>query len=196
MVLLLAVSLFLIYPPGEKTKLGLDLQGGLEVILEAQGDVTSDKMDQAELVVRKRVDKLGVSEPAINRQGNNQISVGLAGVKNVEDAMALIGKTALLEFKKVDSDTTQPVTLDTLTPATLPASIHTFSHTQPDDTLELPRVPDAPPVHGHGRPGALPRRLCVALLGEGEECVDPDPDDDCASQRGGATDRCGQPGQP
>ena len=46
MLILLAVSIFIIYPPGEKTKLGLDLQGGLEVILEAQGDVTSEQMDQ------------------------------------------------------------------------------------------------------------------------------------------------------
>ena len=107
---------------GEKTKLGLDLQGGLEVILEAQGDVSGDKMDQAEMVVRNRVDKLGVSEPAINRQGTNQISVGLAGVKNVEEAMTLIGKTALLEFKKVDPDMTQQLVTGTLTPDKMPAN--------------------------------------------------------------------------
>ena len=146
MVVLLAVSVFIIYPPGEKTKLGLDLQGGLEVILEAQGDVTNEKMDQAELVVRNRVDKLGVSEPAINRQGTNQISVGLAGIKNVDDAMALIGKTALLEFKKVDSDRTQQLVLGTLTPDKLPPDKQLLYQTQRDDKGELIRGEDGQPV--------------------------------------------------
>ena len=67
MAILLVVSVIIIYPPSEKTKLGLDLQGGLEVILQAKGNVTSDQMDQAELVIRNRVDKLGVSEPAISK---------------------------------------------------------------------------------------------------------------------------------
>lgn len=116
MVVLLAVSVVIIYPPSEKAKLGLDLQGGLEVILQAKGEVDNEKMDQAELVIRNRVDKLGVSEPAINRQGTNQISVGLAGVRDVDDAMALIGKTALLEFKKVDQELTEKIALGTLTP--------------------------------------------------------------------------------
>jgi len=106
MVLLVAAAIFIIYPPSEKTKLGLDLQGGLEVILEAQGEVSPEKMDQAELVVRNRVDKLGVSEPSISMQGDKQISVGLAGITNIEEAMSLIGKTALLEFKKYDTTLT------------------------------------------------------------------------------------------
>ncbi|MEK7816792.1 MAG: protein translocase subunit SecD, partial [Actinomycetota bacterium] len=82
LAVLVAVSVVIIYPPEEKTRLGLDLQGGLEVILEAQGSVTDEQMDQAENIVRNRVDKLGVSEPAINRQQSNQISVALAGVKD------------------------------------------------------------------------------------------------------------------
>ncbi len=146
MALLLAVSFFFIYPPSEKTKLGLDLQGGLEVILEAQGDVTSDQMDQSELVVRNRVDKLGVSEPAINRQGSNQISVGLAGIKNVDDAMALIGKTALLEFKQVDSDLTQQLTLGTLTPDKLPPGKQLLYQTKRNDQGEVVRDENGQPV--------------------------------------------------
>ncbi len=121
MVVLLGVSIFIIYPPSKKTKLGLDLQGGLEVILQAKGNVTSDQMDQAELVIRNRVDKLGVSEPAISRQGSNQISVALAGVKNVDQATALIGKTALLQFMRVDQDLTGQVASGTLPPNKIPA---------------------------------------------------------------------------
>jgi len=146
MLVLVAISIFIIYPPSEKAKLGLDLQGGLEVILEAQGDVTSDKMDQAEMVVRNRVDKLGVSEPAINRQGTNQISVGLAGVTNVEDAMSLIGKTALLEFKKVDEDLTQQFILGTLTEDKIPANKQLLFQTSRDENGELVRGEDGQPV--------------------------------------------------
>lgn len=145
-LVLVAISIFIIYPPSEKTKLGLDLQGGLEVILEAQGDVTSEKMDQAEMVVRNRVDKLGVSEPAINRQGENQISVGLAGVTNVEDAMALIGKTALLEFKKVDEDLTQQFITGTLTEDKIPANKQLLFQTSRDDKGEMVRGEDGQPV--------------------------------------------------
>jgi preprotein translocase subunit SecD len=146
MLILVAVSIVIIYPPGEKTKLGLDLQGGLEVILEAQGDVSGDKMDQAEMVVRNRVDKLGVSEPAINRQGTNQISVGLAGVKNVEEAMTLIGKTALLEFKKVDPDMTQQLVTGTMTPDKLPANKQILTQTQRDEKGETVRDENGQPV--------------------------------------------------
>ncbi|MHB1324752.1 MAG: protein translocase subunit SecD [Thermoleophilia bacterium] len=146
MLILVVASIVIIYPPGEKTKLGLDLQGGLEVILQAQGDVSGDKMDQAEMVVRNRVDKLGVSEPAINRQGTNQISVGLAGVKNVEEAMALIGKTALLEFKKVDPNLTQQLVTGILTPDKLPADKQILTQTQRDDKGETVRDENGQPV--------------------------------------------------
>ncbi len=109
MVVLLAASVFIIYPPAKKTKLGLDLQGGLEVILQAQGNVTSNQMDQAELVIRNRVDKLGISEPAISTQGSNEISVALPGVKNPDQAISVIGKTALLQFMHVDPELTGQV---------------------------------------------------------------------------------------
>lgn len=145
-LVLVVFSIFIIYPPSEKAKLGLDLQGGLEVILEAQGDVTSEKMEQAEVVVRNRVDKLGVTEPAINRQGENQISVGLAGVTNVEEAMALIGKTALLEFKKVDDELTQQYILGTLTDDKIPASKQLLFQNTRGEKGELERGEDGQPV--------------------------------------------------
>ncbi|MHB8860025.1 MAG: protein translocase subunit SecD [Thermoleophilia bacterium] len=146
MLVLLAVSFFFIYPPGEKAKLGLDLQGGLEVILQAHGDVTDEQMNQAEMVVRNRVDKLGVSEPSISRQGSNQISVGLAGVKNVDEATALIGKTALLEFKKLDTDLTQQLVTGTITADKLPADKQLLYQTQRDDKGEIVRDENGQPV--------------------------------------------------
>ncbi|MCL6105844.1 MAG: protein translocase subunit SecD [Actinobacteria bacterium] len=121
MVVLLGISVFIIYPPAKKTKLGLDLQGGLEVTLQAKGNVTSEQMDQAEMVIRNRVDKLGISEPSISTENKNEISVALPGVKNQAQALALIGKTAQLTFQRVDQNLTSQVLAGTLTPAKIPA---------------------------------------------------------------------------
>ena len=58
--------------------------------------------DQALETIRNRIDQFGVSEPDIRRQGENRILVQLPGIKDTKRAIALIGKTALLEFKLVD----------------------------------------------------------------------------------------------
>ena len=83
-------------------QLGLDLQGGIRVVLEAQ-ETKTVKADQdavvgAMEVIRGRIDGLGVTEPIIRRKGTKQIVVELPGIKNPERAMSLIGETALLEF--------------------------------------------------------------------------------------------------
>lgn len=137
MLALVIVSVFVVYPPSEKTKLGLDLQGGLEIILEAQGDVDDEKMDQALFVVRNRVDKLGVSEPAINLQGENQISVALAGVTDPGEAEAIIGRTAQLEFKQVDQALTNQARAGTLTPDQVGEGKEYIYETQRDDEGEV-----------------------------------------------------------
>jgi preprotein translocase subunit SecD len=146
MLALVIVSVVIVYPPSEKTKLGLDLQGGLEIILEAQGEVDDDKMDQAIFVVRNRVDKLGVSEPAINRQGENQISVALAGVTDPVEAEAIIGKTAQLEFKQVDQVLTGQVRAGALTPEQIPENRQLLYESQRDEDGELLRDDQGQPV--------------------------------------------------
>ncbi len=99
-------------PAHKKTRLGLDLQGGLEVVLEAvppKGQkVTQQGLDNAVSIMRSRVDKLGVAEPEIRKQGNNQIVIELPGVKNAGQAAQLIGKTAQLEFYDLQADLTGP----------------------------------------------------------------------------------------
>ena len=81
---LLAVSLYFIYPPGSSTNLGLDLQGGLAVLLEAQDSAkaprTEESMKQAITIIEDRVNGLGVAEPEIQRQGQWKISVQLPGI--------------------------------------------------------------------------------------------------------------------
>ena len=100
--ILLGVFAWQAFPIGQKTHLGLDLQGGLSVILQAQptasNPVDSSKMDQAVKIITDRVNKLGAAEPEIQRQGTDKISVQLPGIKNPDQALAIIGKTAVLEF--------------------------------------------------------------------------------------------------
>jgi SecD/SecF fusion protein len=99
--ILLGIAAWLAFPI-QKTNLGLDLQGGLSVILEGQSTatnpVTDEKMTQAVKVIQDRVNRLGVAEPEIQRQGADKISVQLPGIANPEEALKLIGKTAVLEF--------------------------------------------------------------------------------------------------
>ncbi|HKB20121.1 MAG TPA: protein translocase subunit SecD [Gaiellaceae bacterium] len=98
-------------PIHKKPVLGLDLQGGTEVVLKAvppRGEqVTSEGMDTAQSVMRRRVDKLGVTEPEIRKQGNDQMVIELAGV-NPERAQEVIGKTARLELFDLQGDLLPP----------------------------------------------------------------------------------------
>jgi len=88
--------------------LGLDLQGGLELVLQAQApqgrEITDDDLDRSVEIIRSRVDKLGVAEPEIRRQGSDQIGVSLAGVTNPARATEIIGKTAQLQFYDLEAD--------------------------------------------------------------------------------------------
>jgi SecD/SecF fusion protein len=81
---------------------GLDLQGGLEVVLQAKPlkgqTVTSSMMDDSVSIIRNRVDGLGVSEPVIAKQGSNQIVIELPAVHDVTQAAKIIGQTAQLEL--------------------------------------------------------------------------------------------------
>ena len=96
----------IVQPPRPHINLGLDLQGGSHIVLQAQPTpetpVSNAAMDGLLKIIRNRVDQLGVSEPAITRQGQNRILVELPGIQNPQRAIELIGKTALLEF--VDTD--------------------------------------------------------------------------------------------
>ncbi|KGG81515.1 preprotein translocase subunit SecD [Caloranaerobacter azorensis H53214] len=91
-----------ITPVKESMKLGLDLEGGVFVVLEAQTDAQGAEleriMEQAKAIIRQRVDGLGVAEPNIVLEGKKRIRIELPGVKNAQDAIDIIGKTAQLQF--------------------------------------------------------------------------------------------------
>ncbi|HEY7003618.1 MAG TPA: protein translocase subunit SecD [Gaiellaceae bacterium] len=92
--------------------LGLDLQGGLEVVLQAKApqgrEITQDDLDRSIEIMRQRIDKIGVSEPVITRQGTDQISVELAGVHDAARAAQIIGQTAQLQFFDLQGDALPP----------------------------------------------------------------------------------------
>src|SRR5919199_6134919 len=90
---------------------GLDLQGGLQVLLQANPPanqpITRDAMEAARSIIEQRVNAFGTTEPVIQIQGNDRIVVELPGIKSAEDrarAISLFGETGLLEF--VDAATT------------------------------------------------------------------------------------------
>ena len=95
-----------ISPLRNEVRLGLDLSGGVYVVLEAVTDETGpaldEKMAQARTIIEQRVDGLGVSEPNITIENRNRIRIELAGLNNPQEAIDLIGKTALLQFIEPD----------------------------------------------------------------------------------------------
>ena len=81
--------------------LGLDLKGGLEVVLKAvpsdpKNPPTDAQIDQAISIIRSRVDKLGVSEPEIRKEAGSEVSIALAGIKDPRAAASIIGSTGQL----------------------------------------------------------------------------------------------------
>jgi preprotein translocase subunit SecD len=90
---------------GNSPELGLDLQGGVSVVLEPTSKASNDALSQSLEIIRDRVDALGVAEPDITRQGN-AVVVQLPGVKNRDRALELVGETAELRFRPVLQDLT------------------------------------------------------------------------------------------
>ena len=108
LVFILAVILiaaFIVFPIQGKVRLGLDLMGGVHIVLQAKGTpenpVTSDSIERLLAVLRSRIDQYGIAEPVIQRQGEDRIAVDLPGIEDPEAALDLIGRTAVLEFRQV-----------------------------------------------------------------------------------------------
>ncbi|PKM83805.1 MAG: protein translocase subunit SecD [Firmicutes bacterium HGW-Firmicutes-13] len=81
--------------------LGLDLVGGVYVLLEAretEGKVEQDTLDRAITIIRNRIDEFGVSEPLIQQEGENRIRIEIPNIDDSGRAMEIIGRTALLTF--------------------------------------------------------------------------------------------------
>ena len=117
--------------------LGLDLQGGVSVVLSPQGKFNKDSLDVAINVIRNRVDSFGTLEPEISRSGNDVV-IDLPGVKDREKAVRLVGQTAQLRFRPVlatlGPENATPTT--TTTGTTVPGA----TTTAPTTTTTLPKA--------------------------------------------------------
>jgi SecD/SecF fusion protein len=106
LVLLLVLGLVIvsgIVIAAKETKLGLDLQGGLELVYEGQPtgtatEVTGEDIEESISIIEQRINKLGVSEPEVARLGNENITVSLPGVTDANRAAEQVGTTAQLYF--------------------------------------------------------------------------------------------------
>ena len=111
----------------EPLRLGLDLQGGLRVVLEAEGPTPlPEDLTSARSVIENRVNQFGVSEPLIQTSGDNRIVVELPGLSSEDQdrALDLIGQQAVLEFRLVKPEaggrstiSNPPLSLEDLEPA-------------------------------------------------------------------------------
>lgn len=97
-----------ISPLTNSIKQGLDLQGGTHVVLQAvdtpELKVDDDAVNRSVKIIERRVNELGLTEPVIQRQGKDRIIVELPGVKDPEKAIAMLGRTAMLQFKDQDGN--------------------------------------------------------------------------------------------
>ncbi len=105
----IVAAIYLTFPIQKRINLGLDLKGGMHLVLkvdteELEDDAKSDAVLRAIEILRNRIDSIGVGETVIQRQGENEILVQLPGVTNRDQAIDLIGRVAQLEFRVVDDD--------------------------------------------------------------------------------------------
>jgi len=117
---------------------GLDLQGGIQVLLQADvppgQQIDIDSMKAARQVIENRVNALGVSEPLVQLAQNNRIIVELPGVKDPETAIKTFGSTGLLEFVDAGS-----------TPLATGWVVNTSLGPAPPDAQPAPGAPPGPP---------------------------------------------------
>src|SRR3954471_4222119 len=110
---LIAASAFAV--TSKSTKLGLDLQGGVQLVYQGQPTAQQPKVTQEALqrsldIMRERVDAFGVAEPELLLSGGNQIEVNLPGVDNAERAAQQVGSTAQLFFYDWEANVLDPET--------------------------------------------------------------------------------------
>ena len=88
-------------PLTDKIQLGLDIKGGVYVVMEAQtdkeGEELTELMNQTQQVISRRVDQMGIANADVRVEGGNRIRVELPGVENAQEAIDQIGRTAQLQ---------------------------------------------------------------------------------------------------
>lgn len=111
--LLLVASAVMFVPPQDKIHQGLDIRGGLSVVLTAKSTdgqpITAEDMEASRAIIESRVNMLGASEAVVQLQGDDQVLVQIPGLSDTEEALATIGRTGSLVFTRLDSVTDEEV---------------------------------------------------------------------------------------
>ncbi len=138
---------------GHTPILGLDLKGGVSVVLQPQGTVDDATLSQAVSIIQNRVNGLGVANSNIERQGHDVV-VSLPGIKNSQNALKVLGTTATLYFRPVY--------------CAIPAYV-------PPKAPTAPPTPSSPSPQGAGVPGRvhLNDRLAAAVRPAGQTAPPP-----------------------
>lgn len=108
----ITASLFCTFPAEKHINLGLDLKGGMHLVLKVDtekldNDAKSDAVARAIEILRNRIDSIGTGETVLQQQGKDEILVQLPGITDRDKAIAMIGTTAQLEFRLVNDNPTQ-----------------------------------------------------------------------------------------
>lgn len=95
-----------INPINDRMKLGLDIKGGVYVVMEAKTDLEGEDlrvaMEQTQAVIEERVNQMGLAEPVVTIEGEKRIRVELPGAEDAQEAIDQIGRTAQLQFALAD----------------------------------------------------------------------------------------------
>jgi preprotein translocase subunit SecD len=140
---------------GNEPLLGLDLQGGVSVVLQPTEPADAEQLDQSIEIIRRRIDSLGVAEPEITRQGDT-ILVQIPGVEDQDRALELVGQTAELRFRPVlgmsveGIDPSDLTTTTTGVPGTTVPSETGTTVAPGDGTTIAPTDTTAPPTTAGG----------------------------------------------
>jgi preprotein translocase subunit SecD len=144
-IVLAAVALTATIAAGHTILLGLDLRGGVSVVLKPTGTVTGAELDEAVNIIDNRVNGLGIGNSDVSRQGNDVI-INLPGIKDSQSALAILGQTATLYFRPVlciipnNPAETSPTTT---TPRTSPTTRAALRGQVPNAQLTSYQIPAA-----------------------------------------------------
>ena len=154
-VAVVGFSIWQVWPPQQKIHLGLDLQGGMQLLLKVDlekvpAEGRKDATDRVVEIIRNRIDQLGVREPVISKQAKDEVVVQLPGITDRDRAKEIVAKAAHLEFKLVTEDpeiirqaeaaTAPPPPAPVTPPAQTPPAKETVTKAEEKPAAEKPKV--------------------------------------------------------
>lgn len=205
-VVLAIVVIAIVVNVTQPIRLGLDLRGGTQIVLEAQDTdtvtVNADVTERTLEVLRRRVDAIGVAEPTLQRSGDRRIIVELPGLDDPEQALEVIGRTAQLTFHQVlssslveftpeeptdEEGTEDPAPEDTTSDTSTDGT--DGDDTTPEDTTDDPETPASdgttPEEAADDRDQAT---IDTVPVGEADPSTEEDGVDGAADDADGSTD--------